>query len=202
MPEQATGVTQWSEAVGDAATVLLLAPSFEQGVGDVCTDLLAGPAPAETEVVAVTYTQRPTRWMADWLDRTGVAPAGGLIVCIDDGASGEAEPATVTAVDVAYLDNAANLTELGVQLSEALAGGEERPVRLCFDSLTVLLQYATTDQAFRFLHALTSRVRAAGAVAHFHLDPAAHDEQTLSTVQSLFDAVVAVEDGEWTVTAS
>jgi hypothetical protein len=36
-------------------------------------------------------------------------------------------------------------------------------------------------------------------VGHFHVDPAAHDEQTLATLRTLFDAVVTVEDGEQVV---
>jgi hypothetical protein len=61
---------------------------------------------------------------------------------------------------------------------------------VCFGSLTKLLQYVDLKTAFRFLHVMTRQVKQVGAVAHFHIAPDAHDEQTLATIQSLFDRIV------------
>ena len=60
--------------------------------------------------------------------------------------------------------------------------------------------FRSLQRAFRFLHVVTGRVKTAGGVGHYHLDPEAHDRQTLATLKGLFDAVVNVdEDGELSI---
>ena len=86
-----------------------------------------------------------------------------------------------------------DLTGLGVAISEVLSEWDD-PVLVCFDSLTSMLQYVDSDTAYEFLHAVTGQVHAARARAHFHVDPAAHDETTLAGITSLFDARVSVND--------
>ncbi len=71
---------------------------------------------------------------------------------------------------------------------------------ICFHSLTALIQYADLQRVFRFLHVLTARIDLIDAVAHFHMDPGAHDAQTRNTLVQLFDAVINIgEDGEQTI---
>lgn len=203
MPEQVTGdgSPPLSARLADASNVLLLAPSFQDGVDAACTQLHAGEKPADARVLAVTYTRSPHEWVADWLDSVGTMPADGLLVSVGDGGRTDGADPGGDVWTVERISNAGNLTRLGITLSDYLADGGRGRTRLCFDSLTVLLQYASLERAFKFLHAITSRVRSANAVGHYHLDPAAHDEQTLATIKGLFDAVVEVdESGDHTVT--
>ncbi|GGL64608.1 hypothetical protein GCM10009039_23180 [Halocalculus aciditolerans] len=55
------------------------------------------------------------------------------------------------------------------------------------------------ERAFQFLHVMTVKLSREGAVAHYHLDPDAHDKQTVGTLTQLFDAVLERRDGEWTL---
>jgi hypothetical protein len=41
---------------------------------------------------------------------------------------------------------------------------------------------------------LRGRVQSADARAHYHLDPAQHDEDSVHIFESLFDAVISFED--------
>lgn len=68
--------------------------------------------------------------------------------------------------------------------------GDGNRVVVCFHSVIALLQYAVVRRAFKFLDELTSRLARANAVAHFHLNPGALDEQTINRLLPLFDAVV------------
>jgi hypothetical protein len=88
---------------------------------------------------------------------------------------------------------------LGITVSEYLSKHGGTNTMVSFDSLTSLLQYVELQRAFRFLHVLANRVKTAGAVAHFHMDPGAHDEQAMATLSSLFDAVAEFDDGEWSI---
>jgi hypothetical protein len=211
MAEQVPGheTTSLGSTVSGAANILVLAPSFANETRHICTDLLAGDDPSSAHVIAVTHTRSPEGVVADWHDHASTPPARGHVISVgdrtatpgtdEDGAAEVAPPWTVDNVE-----NPGNLTGLGIALSESLQehtyAGDGPGTRLCFDSLTVLLQYADVKRAFRFLHVVTGRVKTADGVGHYHLDPAAHDQQTLATIKGLFDAIVTVDEaGEWTV---
>lgn len=91
-----------------------------------------------------------------------------------------------------------SLPSLGIAISEVvdeferanggLASGE---LRVCFDSLTPLLEEHSRESVFRFLHVLTARIRNVHGMAHFHL-PAEIDSMVVRTLSPAFDAVVEV----------
>jgi len=64
-----------------------------------------------------------------------------------------------------------------------------RDLVVCFDSLTALCEHATLEEAFRLVHLLSGRFRAADTDVRsvFYLDPSAHDRQCVETLAPLFD---------------
>lgn len=92
-----------------------------------------------------------------------------------------------------------DLPSLGTAVGEAIdgAGGDELEpgeLRLCVDSLRPLLEENDEQAVFRFLHAMTSDVRAVRGMGHYHL-PVGFDDVTVRTLRPLFDAVVEVRPG-------
>jgi len=172
-------------AVGDATSALVCTSSM--GPEDGCVDLLSATGP-ETTVFWVTYSRPPSAC----LDIFREADAQGSLSII---AVGDMPTETVDDVTVKSVSTPDDLTGLGITLSQALSTHEDAVV--CFDSLTVLLQYVDTETVYEFLNALTGHLYAAGARAHFHIDPTAHDTQTVDALASLFDAIVEGEDGDW-----
>jgi hypothetical protein len=61
--------------------------------------------------------------------------------------------------------------------------------RVCVDSVLPLVETAGEEQAFRFLHLVTSRVRRLGGTCHLHL-PLAAEGETARTFAALVDATV------------
>ncbi len=185
--------------LGDASNILLLGASAESRVGDACVDLLAGPTPGQTGVLAVVYGLSPDEFVAHWSARADSPPERGGIVTVGETGTGIGESVWTTHA----VANPADLSTVGIELSDVLStlnapGAGDTAV--CFDSVTALLDHTDLQQAFRFLHVVTSRVETAGAVGHYHVDPGAHDRQTIATLERLFDAVVAVDgDGDWSV---
>lgn len=182
-------------------SVLVLTPSFGSTGAEVCTDLLAGDDPGERTVLAVTYRQSAHEWVERWYDNTVQPPKRGIVVGVGDGTAADLEDLEVHGASrwsAESVDSPADLTGLGIRLSDHL-DSTAGPVRLCFDSLTALLQYTDLKPAFQFCHALTGRVKGADAAGHYHLDPAAHDDRTLATIMGLFDASVEYGDDEWTI---
>jgi hypothetical protein len=176
------------EAVGDATSALVCLPSMAPE--DSCADLFSATTP-ETTVLCVTYSRPPS----DCIERFRATGASGSlsVVAVGDMPTDTAGADDVTVKTVSTPDD---LTGLGITLSQALSTHADTVV--CFDSLTVLLQYVDTETAYEFLNALTGHLHAADARAHFHLDPAAHDTRTVDALASLFDAIVEREDGTWT----
>ena len=176
------------EAVGDVPVALVCAPSM--GSEDGCVELLSA-ATAETTVLWVTYT-RPPR---DCIEQYRAVGAPGSLTVIAVGDMPTDAPADAGDVTVKSVSTPDDLTGLGITLSQALSTHEDAIV--CFDSLTVLLQYVDHETAYEFLNAVTGHLYAADARAHFHLDPNAHEARTVDALASLFDAIVERRDGDW-----
>jgi hypothetical protein len=68
-------------------------------------------------------------------------------------------------------------------------------LRLCFDSVTPLLREHKSENVFRLLHMVTSRVREVDGMGHFHL-PLSRDSDYVHLLEPLFDAVVEVQETE------
>jgi hypothetical protein len=174
-----------AEDVGDAASVLLQAPSMGGG-RDHCTELLTeGIDPAG--ILFVTYTRDASACL-DQLDGLSGVRLG--VITVGDGPSPE-----VTDAETRSVSSASDLTGLGIEIDDVIESWAA-PVTVCFDSLTSMLQYVEFETAYEFLHATTGRFYAADARAHYHIDPAAHDQAHVAGITSLMDAVVTLEDGE------
>jgi hypothetical protein len=168
-------------ALPDSAWCALLAGPPTGRLRSLCTSLHR--VDTTTDVVVVTYTRDPSEYLADLAD----AAVGEVVVITVGDAAPDIDSDGVTTRQV---DAPADLTQLGIELDEALDGREQ--VSVCFDSVTTTLQYADYDDVFEFLHAVTGRLRAADARAHIHVNPIAHDDQVLAGLTTLFDARIEV----------
>lgn len=192
MPPEASAL----EDIQDASNVLLLGPSVDTSVDAGCKRLLSDP---DTDaLLVVSFMLPPEEWVDKWLDRVGDLPESVALVTTSDAFNrpGDHEdlPDNVT---VEYLSSPGDLTGIGMVISKYLERwhDNDQTIGLCFDSLTTLLQYAEPRSVYRFLHLITTRLSGADATAHFHLDPATQDEQTVSTISSTFQAIAEHDDG-------
>ncbi len=195
------GDTPILPTVPEATNTLLLVPGVGTQSRELFLDILTRSPPAKTHVLVVTYTDRPRTWVQAWNDHAGEPPASGGIVAVGQ-AEEELEDESWR---VATVSNHGDLTGTGIELSEMLSQmatrvGEDEQIVMCFDSITMLLQYADLQRAFRFLHVVTGRVRNVDARAYYHMNPGAHDTQAKATLSGLFDALVERKDDDWTVT--
>jgi len=190
------------------ANALLLAPSTAAAGDDACTDLLAPVDPAAMDLLLVTTDRTPDERLAAWAASESRPPARGGVVGVDDTRSAVASAdgpgcAGPSVGDRRFHRTAVagpgDLIGLGTAVSRALRAWDDdgnRPV-VCVRSLTDLLGHAEDRLVFRLLHTLTSLVETADGVAHYHMDPEAHDEHTLRTFRSLFDVVLEHDGDGW-----
>ncbi|NHN40199.1 hypothetical protein G9C85_00930 [Halorubellus sp. JP-L1] len=93
------------------------------------------------------------------------------------------------------------LASLGAETIDAVAAYDDEfdlapaELRLCFDSVTPLLRDHKSENVFRLLHMVTSRVREVDGMGHFHL-PLGRDSDYVHLLEPLFDAIVEVRDGD------
>jgi hypothetical protein len=190
---------------GDSA--LLFTSSIQEG--GTCVGFAAGEPATDVACLTVTLNGSVDGVVDEWERHAGGRPADLAVVSVGEttrsaaAASGGGDRIVdlTDGIKTAAVTDASDLTGLGIRISQCLRAWEDevdRRIVVCFDSLTSLLQFADIKRVFRFLHVLTSRIRKAGARAHFHVHPVAHDEQTLATLRSLFDVTYEQDDGgEW-----
>ena len=194
----------------DAHNVLLLAPSMDACADDGCVDLLTVGPPGGEDVLFVSLVESPDERLAEWRSRAGnESPAKVGFVTVGDTTRSAASTATTGAptpggpdeITVRTVSNTGNLTDIGIEVSRFLAewDGDGNRTVVCFDSLTTLLQYVDLQRVFRFLHVVTGRVRATEGLAHYHLDPTAHDERTINTLKTLFDGLAEWDGASWRI---
>lgn len=193
-----------ADAVAEANSVLLLSPSMSDAGEDACIDLLQPVAPEAENMLWVSYTKPPDAQLQRWRAHSDTQPDNLGIVSVEESTRSvsAASPAPQEPLPgsgpVETVSNPNDLTGLGITITEYLTGWDDNDNRtvVCFDSLTALLQYVELETAFEFLHVLTGRLTALDAFAHFHMDPGAHERQTIEIIATLVDAVVEpVDDG-------
>lgn len=192
---------------GDPTAVLLLAPGLSEHEDPACIDLLTVINPNQQNVLSFTCTQSPTARLQAWQTHTDeTIPAAATIVSVGDqsrsAGSMSSRASQSGALSIETVGSAGDLTKLGIVLTDQLREWAENDYQtvVCFHSLTTVLQYVELDRLFQFLHVALQRLRAADAIAHFHLDPSAHDEKTVNTLGQLFDAAVEITDhGDQTI---
>lgn len=192
----------------DARCVLLLS-SVGAGTEAICGELLDVGDPTRTNYLAVTFDGSPDQRLDHWRRhvsperpaKVGIVVSGG-VARSTTATGGDAADGGRSDVRVATVPSPGDLTGVGVRISECLSAwaGDGNRLVICIDSLTTMLQYVETETAFRFLHTLLARCSTADATVHAHITPEAHDERTVRTIESLFDAVVERDvGGDWHV---
>jgi hypothetical protein len=175
--------------------VLALAPSLSQAKHDQCAELLDCDAPEDLDVLRITYSGVPSELVEEWQTdhdrlpaRLGIVNVGDQAGVTDDGSGDLPSGVVVTTA------NPNDITGLGMRLNNYLNDlNPDRQLVVCFDSLTELLQFTDVQAAFKFLHMFTGQLRDADAVAHFHLDPNALDDQAVNRLKPVFDDAVRAE---------
>lgn len=162
----------------DPSSVLLLESPLSTGCDDpFCAANGDGPV----SLLSVLYDGRVAE-RAQRLRAHSDAVTTAAFVAVDpvDGAVDSAAVRTVS--------SPADLTGVGMAVSDWVSSrdADERAV-VCLDGVSTLLQYASVEDVFHFLHALVSRCRQRNVAVHAHLAASAHRDQTVAKLRQVFD---------------
>ncbi|WP_276257767.1 DUF7504 family protein [Haloglomus litoreum] len=177
------------------ANLLLLGPSMEDD-GDAIVRLLESVT-GTPALLAVSLLRPPAERIATWEERWRAPPAEVAAIGCTHAGTTPGESSTETPFRTTTVADPGDLTGLGIRINECLDAWSNRDPVVVFDSVTTMLQYADTRQVFQFCHVLTSRMKRAGVMSVFYMDPEAHDEQTVSTIRSLFEGVYEWTEDGW-----
>lgn len=176
-----------------ASNVLMLSPSLRSETEDLHRDLF-GHRTLDSENVLLLTFGRADHLVEELKTEYDGEPNDIRVIQIDETLQGSTSyPDDVTVRTVSPTD----LTGVGMAVSDVIKqwADDDAGTVVCFDSVTDFLQYADRSTMYRFLRVVTRRFDAVDGFAHFHMNPHAHDRQTIATLKSPFDAVVDASDG-------
>ena len=176
-------VSQASSRIDTASSILILRPQSATDADDEWKRALV-EGPDATALIGISLSQQPSVWYEEWCDTLETAPADAAVISTPE-LTGENH---CDDIEVKTVATPSNLTGLGVKTTPYLSRWDEAIVVI--DPLTVLFQYADTQELYQFLHVLLTRVQTSGGSAQVYADPAVESDRTVELLKSLFDAVV------------
>lgn len=177
----------------EPGTNLLVAGPAMGGTRELFLRMVA-PVPGEEGVILIS-TKSDAGSLAEELEANAPSVDTRAVGVVDAaGSQGMAESGQVRTVS-----GPSDLTGIGMELTdlyETFVNQGARRVRVGIDSISTLLMYTDVQTIFRFMHVTTGRVSSADGLGVFVIDPSSHDDQTVQTLNQLFDARVDVREGE------
>ncbi|WP_256299803.1 RAD55 family ATPase [Haloarchaeobius salinus] len=166
-----------------------------QGVGkyELLCDLLAAGLERGQHGVVVSTSRGADDIRATVADRaTTDGPELSVVDCVSE-RRGEPTPHDP---DTEYVASPSDFSGMGMAASEFLgrAGDRATGTRLGLHSLSNLLLEADVKTVFRFTHILTGRLSGVDGLGIATMDDS-HDQQTMNTLEQLFDGAVETRQG-------
>ena len=183
---------------GASNVLMLTEPLNDKARRSYYRKILPGE-PSALDLLAVDYRRTPDQYLDEWRRYAGERPRRCGIICVDESTRSNDGWSGMDRGAVACVESPTDLTGLSIKASTYLEDHGDADTLVSFDSLTMLLQYVELQRAFRFLHVLAKRVQTVDAVAHYHMDPKAHDDREMATLSSLFDAIARFEGDGWRI---
>jgi KaiC/GvpD/RAD55 family RecA-like ATPase len=184
------GTTLESVASG---TNLLVVGDDDTGASDLVYRVLAR-APRYHEHAILVTTERSTAAVVEAY-RSNLADPDDLdhLRVVDGSHSGlERETGALPATQLEAAASPADVTGLGVGVTNHLRSIRSARVRIGVVSLSPVIDRLGAERAFAFAHVLTSRVRNADHLGLFAVDPSRHAAEHVRVLQSLVDGTFTV----------
>lgn len=174
----------------DAGSSVLLAGSPHGGARTLALRMLAGSADGGT--IVVTTNRRAGRLAGD-CERAGIALDADRTAIIDC-VGGEDSDVSARVMPVS---GPSDLTGIGMRFSDVhrsfqRAGVEGVRTGIC--SLSTLLSFGELQSVSRFVHTLVGRVDSVDGLGVFLVDPAMHDDRTMSTLSQFCTGRIDVRE--------
>jgi len=186
-----------NESVAPGTNILVSGPPLS-GKRRLAMEALAHGANRGDGSVVITTRDSSDRVLSDFrslLDQPDSATIG-VVDCVTKHQGRSASDTEL----VKYASSPLDMTGIGIKFSEFVeefyTERDVRENRVLVDSLSTLLMYSDLQTVFRFMHVLTSRIEEADAIGIHVIESTAHDQESLNTLNQLFDGVVEIDAKE------
>jgi hypothetical protein len=187
------------ELAGDVANLLFTGPAGCAAEESLCPRLMSSRSDDPVSILVITVSETPSQRLSMLQNYLESPVEQTAVIDVQNYDRATNYDQYDGPVDIRPVSSPRDLRRIGIIASRILSEWEDNPssTTVCFHSLSDMLSLTDDRQRlFRFLHVLHSRIQSADARAHYHLDPAQHDEKSIRTFESLFDTVISFdEDG-------
>ncbi|QZP36439.1 DUF7504 family protein [Halobaculum magnesiiphilum] len=196
-----------AESIGDASTVLLVAPADSCTDETACTELLTRHSPPHPNVICVTLNKGPDDRLDVWHRYVGEElPDRAAILDARREGSGEGATAvsSVPSIKLETLPEDAELLDLTATIAAQVGAWSDTDHRtqLCLDSLNVLVDRYAAQDVVDLVRGLNTLCADLDVSAHHHVNPDDCPESMLAMLRPLYDAVVERDGDGWTVSTA
>ena len=193
--EDATFAQTLAELKRQGSNILLVGDVESAGRGAACQRLLGDSTADERFRLFVLTGEAEHEVPAETIDEGESERSVITLQSVDDEGD-RTFPADVS------VSRTTMLGMLGTKVVERINGFERdadgldpAALRVCVDSVDELLEGRREENVFRLLHVLTTRVRRANGMGHYHF-AVDRDHEAVRLFEPLFDAVVEVRTGD------
>jgi KaiC/GvpD/RAD55 family RecA-like ATPase len=199
MGDYTLGIKELDNAIGsirNGSNIMLVGPPMSQKEIILHNIMYQGAVTNENAVITVTTHESATQILEWFKENKMVLPLSriGIIDCITKSVGGVA----FETENIKIVSSPMDLTGIGVRISQFLEDfllKKKIPkIQLHINSLSTILMYSNIQTVFRFIHVFTGRIKAAGALGIFVVDGGMHDDQTIATLQQLFDGLIEIKE--------
>ncbi len=170
-------------------SILMGCDSQDDARSDLCHLALGTDDGVERNVLLIRYRSIDS----DRLER--IAEAANRLALVSVGYEQELPEELAQQVEYKTISQISDLRRLGILVTRTIEEwrSDDTEIRVCIDSLNVVLRYADAERVFRFLHLLLGKIESVGGITHSHIDPASETPRELNMLETLFDTIVTAE---------
>lgn len=149
----------------------------------------------ENAIITVATSESGTRFLELFKENKLNLPKEriGIVDCFTKSLGGNAIENEYTKI----ANSPADLTGINVKISQFFQDffikRNIRNIEVHINSLSTILMYSNIQVVFRFLHVLTARIKAAGALGIYVVDSGVHDEKEITTLKQLCDGIIEIK---------
>ncbi|MCK9579698.1 MAG: hypothetical protein M0Q92_04520 [Methanoregula sp.] len=92
-----------------------------------------------------------------------------------------------------FVNNPADMTSIGIAITESLSGLKDKKVSLLFDSVNSMLIYISSQNITKFIHFITNKLRLMGFSGIFLAVEKGLDPDLLTQITTFVDKVIDVD---------
>jgi len=144
--------------------------------------------------LSITLSASPTEQLSVWQHEVdSELPARATVVdARQNTTKAQLPPSTAGSISVHEVRENVDLYDFGLAIASQLGAWKntDETTVVCLDSVTTLLATHDTERVISLITSLNDLCERLGVIAHHHVDPAEHDEETVTTLRPLYDAVI------------